>query len=87
MHLLAGGNEDILPHIRAVSGRLAECSSGEQKRQDEATQSVCAQLSPKENQSPNQIAKPTLNRTLYRIRRSAESGSVSHAFVLATSLR
>jgi hypothetical protein len=37
MHLLAGGNEDVLPHIRAVPRGLAECSGSEQKRQNEAT--------------------------------------------------
>jgi hypothetical protein len=43
MHLLTGSNEDVLPHIRAVPRRLAKCAGGEQKRQNEATQSVCAQ--------------------------------------------
>jgi hypothetical protein len=54
MHLLAGSNEDVLPHIRAVPRGLAKCSGGEQKRKNEATQSVCAQGPPSENQ----IAEP-----------------------------
>jgi hypothetical protein len=45
MHLLAEGDEDVLPHISAVPRGLAECSGGEQKRQNE-TQNVCPQLSP-----------------------------------------
>jgi hypothetical protein len=51
---------------------LAECSRGEQKRQNEAAQSVCAQGTPRKNQS----AEPEL---LNRIRRSLEAGSVSCA--------
>jgi hypothetical protein len=46
MHLLAGSNEDVLPHIRAVPRGLAECSGDEQKRQYEAAFSVCPQNVP-----------------------------------------
>ena len=57
MHLLAGGDEDILPHVSAVARGLAECSSGEQKRQNEAIQSVCAHVPPRKPNLPNQIAE------------------------------
>ena len=46
MHRLPGSDKDVLPHIRAVPWGLAECASGEQKRQNEATQSVCAHCPP-----------------------------------------
>ena len=52
MHLLAGGDEDVLPHIRAVPRGLAECPNGEQKRQNETTQNVCPQCLPQEPKLP-----------------------------------
>jgi hypothetical protein len=51
MHLLAGGNEDILPDVSAAARRLAKRTNRQQKRQNEATKRVCPQFSPEDKKT------------------------------------
>jgi hypothetical protein len=38
MHLLPGGDKDVLPKVGAIARRLANCANREQKRQNEAAE-------------------------------------------------
>jgi hypothetical protein len=57
MHLLAGSDKDVLPHIRAVPRGLAERPGGEQKRQNQATQNISPQDVPPEKTRTEELIR------------------------------